>query len=289
MMTKENNTWKALTQSFTEDMHNVLLQQHHAVQFIALAGRYLIPQQADDSITNMQYLANREWLIGNELSGGLRMALPLSELKLCIIDQEMSCISEIPLAGLTKQQVFEQMKQNLAESNLDVSALKNELHYTLPDHELDSNAAFSTGDQKSIQENTYYRHNAEIVIANMASNFEKAEPVRIWPHHFDTGTFIPLRYNSNGGISRSIGLGWAMPDDMVYEPYYYLSFWSEDPVEDFNALPNLEAGEWIRSGWYGAVARNTDIIKISSANGQLAFVETFFNSGIRGLREHYNL
>jgi hypothetical protein len=197
--------------------------------------------------------------------------------------------TEIPLVGLTKQQVFEQMKQNLAELNLDVSALKNELHYALPDHELDRNAAFSMGDQESIQENIYYRHNAEIVIANMASNFEKAEPVRIWPHHFDTGTFIPLRYNMDGGISKSIGLGWAMPDDMVNEPYYYLSFWSEDPIEDFNALPNLEAGEWIRSGWNGAVARNTDIIKNSSASGQQAFVETFFNSGIRELREHYNL
>jgi hypothetical protein len=289
MMTNEKNTWKALTQSFTRDLHNVLLQQHHAAQLIALAGKHMIPPQPDDSHTNMEYLADREWLIGNELPNGLRVGLQLSDLKLFIVDLEMKCRTEIPLAGLNKQQVFEQMKQSLAESDLDISALKNELHYELPDHELDRNAAFSIGDPESIQENTFYRHNAEIVIAKMASNFEKAEPVRIWPHHFDTGTFIPLRYNTNGGISRSIGLGWAMPDDMVNELYYYLSFWSEDPVEDFNALPNLEAGEWIRSGWHGAVARNTDIIKNSSASEQLAFVETFFNSGIRDLLEHYNL
>ena len=289
MIPKEKNTWKALTQSFTGDMHNVLLQQHHAAQFIALAGRHLIPQQPDDSNTNMQYLADREWLIGNELPGGLRMVLQLSGLKLCIVDREKNCHSEISLAGLNKQQVFEQLKQSLAESNLNVSALKNELHYTLPDHELDRNAEFLMGDRQSIQENIYYRHNAEMVIASMASNFEKAEPVRIWPHHFDTGTFIPLRFNTKGGISRSIGLGWAMPDDMVNEPYYYLSFWSEDSVEDFNALPDLEAGEWIRSGWYGAVVKNADIIKISSASRQQTFVETFFNSGIRMLREQYNL
>jgi len=76
---------------------------------------------------------------------------------------------------------------------------------------------------------------------------------------------------------------------MVNESYYYLSFWSEDSVEDFNALPNLETGEWIRSGWSGAVARNADIIEIPSARGQEAFVETFFQSGINLLREHYNL
>jgi hypothetical protein len=45
MITKEKNTWEALTQSFTGDLYNVLLQQHHAAQFIALAGKHLIPPQ----------------------------------------------------------------------------------------------------------------------------------------------------------------------------------------------------------------------------------------------------
>jgi len=288
-MASNKDTWKTLKQDFAGDLHKVLLQQHHAVQFIALAGKHLIPHQADDKHTNMEYLPDREWLIGNELPNGMRVGLQLSDLNIFIVDQGMKSKTRIALAGLNKQQVFEGLKENLAELNLDVSALKNEMHYSLPDHELDRNTAFSPGDQEFIQENNSYRHNANIVIANMASNFEKAEPVRIWPHHFDTGTFIPLRYNTNGGISRSIGLGWAIPDDMVNEPYYYLSFWSEDPVEDFNTLPNLEAGEWIRSGWHGALARNTDITKNSSASGQQAFVETFFNSGIRDLLEHYNL
>jgi hypothetical protein len=289
MITNEKNTWKTLTQSFTGDLHNVLLQHHHAAQFIALAGKHLTPPQPDDSHTNMEYLADREWLIGNDLPNGLRVGLQLSDLKLFLVDQEMNCSSEIPLAGLNKQQVFKQMKQSLASLDLNVSALKNEMHYTLPDHELDRNGLFSMGDPESKQEIIYYRHNADMVMASMASNFEKAEPVRIWPHHFDTGTCIPFRKNANGAISRSISLGWAIPDEMVNEPYYYLSIWSEDPIEDFNALPNLETGEWIRSGWNGAVARNTDIIKISSASGQQAFVETFFNAGIRLLREHYNL
>jgi hypothetical protein len=289
MIANKKLKWKVLTKSFTGDLHNVLLQQHRAAQFIALAGRHLILQQPDDSNTTMEYLPDQEWLIGNDLPGGLRMVLQLSGLKLCFVDRDKNCQSEISLAGLNKQQVFEWLKQSLAESNLDVSALKNELHYTLTGHELDRDAEFSIGDRESIQENIYYRHNAEIVITGMASNFEKAEPIRIWPHHFDTGTFIPFRFNTKGGISRSIGLGWALPDDMVNEPYYYLSFWSEDSVEDFNALPGLEAGEWIRSGWHGAVAKNTDIIKFSSASGQQVFVETFYNSGIRLLREHYNL
>ncbi len=53
MSTLENNIWKELTQDFNSDLHNVILQQHHAAQFIALVGRHMIPQQADDSNTNM--------------------------------------------------------------------------------------------------------------------------------------------------------------------------------------------------------------------------------------------
>lgn len=278
-----------MTQTFSVDLHKGLLQQHHAAQFIALAGKYMIPHQPDDSNTNMEYLADRLWLIGKQLPGGLRIALILSELKLYIVDREKKIQSEIPLEGLNKQTVFEQLEGLLAESDLDVSTLKNELDFTLPDQKMDGDAVFSVSDRESTNEIINYRHNAGFMISDLASTFDKAEPVRIWPHHFDTGTFVPLRYNTNGGISRSIGLGWAIPDDLVREPYYYLSYWSEDPVENFNTLPKLEAGEWIRSGWHGAVARNTDIISTSTASGQYAYVETFFNSGIRLLREHYNL
>ncbi len=289
MITNGNHTWKQLTLDFNKELSNALLQQHHAAQFIALAGRYLIPQEADDSNTNMQYQADREWLVGNVLSGGMRIALHLPDLELFTIDKFNHCRSEIPLAGKSKQQVFEQLKQNLSDLGLDVSKFRKELHYTLPDHELDKNAAFLTGDKKYTQENIFYRHNAEIIISKIASNFKKADPVRIWPHHFDTGSSIPVGYNANGGVSKSIGLGWAIPDDMIDEPYYYLSFWSESPVGDFSELPAPEAGEWIRTGWNGGVARHSDILKISSAGRQQEFVELFFNSGIKILSEHFNL
>lgn len=288
-MSTEINIWKQLTLDFNKDLHNVLLQQHHAAQFIALVGRHLIPKEADDSNTNMQYLPDREWLIGNELPGGMRIALSLPDLKLIILDKQNHRRSELVLAGKSKKQVFDQLKQNLSDLGLDVSKFTNELHYTLPDHELDKNASFATSDKKYIQENIFHRHNAEIVLIEIAAKYKKAELVRIWPHHFDTGSFVSLSYSADGGVSKSIGLGWAIPDSMVNEPYYYLSYWSESPVEDFNDLPDPEAGEWIRSGWHGGVAKNTDIVNIPSAEGQLAYVRLFFDSGIKILTEHYTL
>ena len=106
MTAARTHTWKRLTLDFDEGLSKALQQQHHAAQFIALVGRHLVPKQADDSNTNMQYQADREWLIGNELPGGMRIALHLSDLNLILIDKENNSRSDIPLLGKTKVQVF---------------------------------------------------------------------------------------------------------------------------------------------------------------------------------------
>ena len=283
------NSWKPLTLAFDKDLGSVLQQQHQAAQFIAMAGRHLIPQQVDDSNTNMQYLPENEWFAGNELPGGMRIVLYLKDLTLFIVDKEYNLRSEIPLIGKTRDQAFKQLKKNLSDLGVKVSKFIDELHYEIPSYGPDKDAAFSQGYQNHILENINYRHNAEIVLNKIAANYKNAEQVRIWPHHFDTGNIIPVAYNEDGAVSKSIGLGWAIPDDMINEPYYYLSYWSESPVEDFNEFPAPEAGEWVKSGWNGGIVRNSDILKITSSGGQQEFVEQFFNSGIKILSEFYNL
>ena len=54
MNTKKD--WELLTLPFNEELNEALQQQHHAPQYIALVGHYLIPQKADDSNTNMEYI-----------------------------------------------------------------------------------------------------------------------------------------------------------------------------------------------------------------------------------------
>ncbi len=248
----------------------------------------MIPKQPDDSNTNMQYKSAGELIIGNELPRGFRIALDLPQLKLFIMNHSNKPYAEIEVACQTKIEAFDNMKNKLSGLGIDVSELSMQLHYEIPGHELDGKAAFFMDSEPHIRENIYYRHNAEIVIAEAASKFPNADPVRIWPHHFDTGSFVPIEHNEAGGVSRSIGLGFGIPDSMVDEPYYYLSYWSEAPVEDFSKLPEPDAGEWIRTGWNGGIVRNSDILKISSAEGQQEFVESFFNSGIEILRQQFN-
>lgn len=286
-MSVQRKNWKTLTLSFNDDLNDALQQQHHASQFIALVGRHLIPQLPDDSNTNMDYLVNEESLIGNPLSRGLRVGLQQTDLTLYFHREEQGYLGEIPLVGKTKKEVFSELKYKLSELEADSSHLKNELHYEIPDHPLEKGAVFIIRDNIFFQESTFYRHNAETILSVIATEFQDAEPVKVWPHHFDTGTFIPFAYNDKGELSQSIGIGWAIPDSMVNEPYYYLSFWSEQPVESFKALTPLEVGEWITTGWKGGVLKLSEILQYSSAGEQQELVKTFFNSGIKILTNYF--
>lgn len=279
-MNLKKSEWEIQSLTYTEDISDALQQQHHAAQFIAMVGKYLIPQKEDDSNTNMQFMMDGELLVGNKLPNEWQIALDLTNLNLSIFDKEFKPKSEIQLNGKTKAQVFDNLKQTLAKFDFDVSKFKNELHYEIPGHKLDKNLPFSIRYKNLFQENTVYRHNAEIVLNEIIADINNAEPVRIWPHHFDTGSIIPLARNDQNKVSSSIGIGWAMPDSMIPEPYYYLSFWSEKPDEGLKSLSALAAGQWMMPNWNGAVLKHSEIFSGKSASEQHNMVKSFFTSGM---------
>lgn len=286
-MTTANKEWKLQSLSFNKDLSDALQQQHHATQFIAMVGRHLIPQQPDDSNTNMEFTPEKDMLIGNALPNGLRLALKLSEMELSIVDEANIVKKIIILEGKTKQKVFVELAQNLADLGVDVTEFKNELHYEIPSHQLDKGSVFSINNKNDFIENSKYRHNAKIVLNEIGKLFEQQELIRIWPHHFDTGAFYTISKNKKGEASKTIGIGLAIPDSMVEEPYYYLSFWSEKPIEGIENITALDAGKWMMPNWNGAVLRHSEILDAGSAEGQYELVSNFFTSGIDALKNQF--
>lgn len=189
-MKTQKNTWKQLTTPFNEDLKEALQQQHHAAQFIALVGKHLIPNKADDSNTNMEFIVDENTLIGNALPNGIRVALGLSDLKLSILDRENNSKKEISLDGKNRLEVFEILKQSLFDLGVDVSNFTDELHYEIPEHPLDKGAVFSLKNKSSFIENAAYRHNAKLVLKEIGTLIDPKENIRIWPHHFDTGAYF---------------------------------------------------------------------------------------------------
>lgn len=278
--------WKKLTLAFNKELKDSLQQQHHAAQFIALVGRHLIAQKSDDSNTNMEYISNGMMLLGNPLPNGLRVALQLTNLEIGILDKDNDLLNVVELDGKTKKEAFTELKETLSELEVDVTGFKNELHYKIPEHDLDNDASFKVKDEEFFIENAIARHNAEIVINEVVKDFEKSEAVKIWPHHFDTGSFISVSQNEKEEPTQSIGIGLAIPDSMVNEPYYYLSFWSEEALKDIDKLKTLEAGEWKIPDWNGAVLKLSDILLQDSAEKQFELVKFFYAQGIEIVLNH---
>lgn len=279
--------WKLQTKPINADIKEALIQQHYAAQFIALVGHYLIKQKNDDSNTNMEFIPNEDLLQGKVLPNGLQLSLHLSDLIISIRDKGNNIQMEISLDGKNKDQIFKELKQGLSDLGVNTASFINKLHYEIPSHQLGSGGKFTVKTKIHLIENSLYRHNANTVLNEIIYNKEHAESVRIWPHHFDTGSFIPVSQNEIGELSQSIGLGWAIPDNMIDEPYYYLSFWSKNPLNKSHKFKPLIAGLWMTPNWDGAVLRHSEILKKHTAREQDILVKSFFNTGISILLEHF--
>ena len=272
--------WEPVTYNFDKDLNEVLFTLHHGAQFIAMTGRYLAAPYPDDSHTSMQYEVRRGMLAGNSLPNGIRVALGMQDLSLNLIGDPNRPIREILLAHKTKQQVFEELSLELAATGLNTAPLSMGLHYEIPAHPLDDGASFSYTNKELFRENTILRHNADLILNEVISGMKGAEPVRVWPHHFDTGTLIPLTYH-NGELTKSLGLGWAIPDSLSNEPYFYISFWEREGSGLEGELPPLDAGSWITSRWNGGILRLSELIRSTNPQDQKRMAQSFFNSGIR--------
>jgi len=284
-MNKQSN-WELLSHEFNYDLKNVLFQQYLAAQFIALAGRYLIPKKPDGSNINMQYIPEKEMLLGNLHPDGWTIGVNLRKQTVQILDENNNSKTEISLEGKTFQEAFQEFKTALQNQGIDVSELNTKQPYELPNDGLKEGNYFAIGTDNAVAENIRYRYNARLIINELAARFSDVEPVRIWPHHFDTGTFATVARNKKGGASKTIGLGLAIPDSMVPEPYFYLSFWSENPLDIGSNPVKIPAGEWMMPNWNGAVLSVSEIIKKDTAEEQYSLVKDFFETGVSVLLEN---
>lgn len=278
--------WKVHKKPFSPQAKEALILQHHAVQFIALVGKYLIKEKADDSHTNMIFVTEKNMFVGNHLNHGLYLAVQATDLYLMLVDENLEIQKQFALEGKSKATIYKMLRKMLSDSGLDIHALKQELHYEIPSHPLDHGALFAFNDSEGFEENNLFRFNAKSILNEVVAPLEKAEDIRVWPHHFDTGCFMPLSYNDQEELSQYIGLGFAIPDTMVDEPYFYLSFWSMEPIQELMNPSALESGLWMMPNWNGGVLTLSEILQAKTAHDQYELVKAFYQSGLNTLMSY---
>lgn len=275
--------WQPLTHTETAELNEASTQLHHASQFVAVFGNSLLPKAADDSQSSMVWLPGLKALAGQEinLKRRIRMALLYESFELQLINENDEALGVFPLSGQTKTTALSFVRTQARSFGKKADDIQPISHFELPRHGLDEGAPFIMANPAHFQELARYRHNAQLALTKIAEAFEYASAVATWPHHFDTGSLIPVKFDDQSNPVKTVGIGLAPADGMVGEFYFYVNHWQKQGKADYNTLPSLPAGaEWHTTGWKGAILPVSAVVRKKTAAEQAELVGDFLSSAV---------
>lgn len=279
------NHWKHQPTQNTTQLKAAIAQVHRGVQFIAMFGKHYLPHQADDSHTNMEWLENSNAMAGGCCAthkGKVRWVMDVAAFSLQLQDTEGKNLATYALHGKTKAQALDWFKAQLEPLGLEAENMQMDLHYDIPEHETDQGVPFNLFDQALFKRVAHHYANADLVLRHYAKDFLKnASEVRIWPHHFDIGTYIPMVFDEVGNAQRSFSLGYAIPDGVVDDFYFYITQWSETNTLDYEGIEPLPVGQWLPEQLHGAALAAEEIASSDTAAAQMQKVSDYMEAGIK--------
>lgn len=223
---------------------------HYWSQLISLFNRAYAQTTDDDSHTNFIFNhLNRSlygrWVTLEDKEVTLEFAFSKGDLNL--IDHLHQKLWQKNIIGLSFDEVLEALSQVLEKRGFDGAKMYDDLHYSIPNYELE--ALYKKPHSSAMELWTYWRNLAQHKSFELITLWQCASEIRIWPHHFDTGIYLP--YTDKIGI----GFGLAMADELTGAPYFYFSAYDLQggnfpyPFEE-----RLKYGRWVDSkDWKGAV------------------------------------
>lgn len=261
---------------------------HRAIQFLAAAGQSLLPPQPDDSHTALTWSTHLQSMISPwlRLDIEFRLALNYEKFELVVLDQNDQPLDMVPLTGQTQAQVLGYLKQITQKYGGDPDRFQPISHYQLPLHELDQKGVFQIIDPEHHREMIRYRTNMTRILEKVCTYFEHTSTVQVWPHHFDSAVLVRVGSNETEQASKTIGIGFAIPDESCSAPYFYINHWAKNTLPTPESLPKLPGGGvWIPGKHPFAALSMTEVVKRSTADQQKRQIAHFIEEGINASLE----
>ncbi len=239
---------------------------HLLCQTLAKASRTYVPKKEDDSHTSLFFdpLGNRimgRWIdVGTER---MLLSINLNDWTFEWITPVHKVLQTIPISGKTVAQIEEELEEKLVQIGLNPARFRDPLHFDIPDYGW-SQKALTTLPPPHLTAWRRWRAQANCASQKLLDALQAEGDVRIWPHHFDTGIFVPLG-------KRSLGFGLAMEDEAVGCPYYYLRGYEGHDNVPYIDLPDLAYGRWeLSERLMGAILPLTSIQDLGTAEADAA-------------------
>lgn len=274
--------YKAVSIKDPEVLNEAIRPFHHAAQYIAMAGKAYLAHMDDDSHTNMAWDGKKNAYTGRPITGSsiFYLALETNDFTLALADAGKEEWPRLPLHGKTREEVLAWLQSEVEKRGLNPELLKWDLHYEIPHYEYDDGKPYAIPEKEVQNDLAAYRSNANIILGNIGLRFKDSSEVRIWPHHFDSGLFIPYGKDQEGNVTKGIYAGWNIADEHVPEPYFYITFYPWDHVRPVQLPGLLSKGHWHTNGFYGIFLKSTVLASIPSAKEQFYQLREFFDEGI---------
>lgn len=278
--------WQRLVIEQPAKLHDAIDYVHHAALIPASVGDSLLPKAEDDSQSNLQWLPGVNALAGQLIDGRFRAAVRYLPFELLVLDDENRIREGEFIPGNTIEELMDRIRKAITRIGGKGADIKMISHFEIPDHPVANGEVFPEIDPLVHHELVHYRNNAHWILNEVAGLYRDASPVRTWPHHFDTGSVLTMERDADGKPTKTIGIGWAIPDDKFDEPYFYVNHWVKDGDPDYSEVPELEgSGEWLTGDWTGAILLTDRVVRQKKAPDQQQEVLQFFRSAIRATKE----
>ncbi|MBD3636495.1 MAG: hypothetical protein HUJ25_04065 [Crocinitomicaceae bacterium] len=222
----------------------MLRQQHIAAQYLSAFANNYLPGKDDDSHTNLSWNPITAQLTTRETEDGVYMCLDYNTFSL-FWRKKNRLISKLDLHGSKHKDVMRWFKIITLDNNLP--ELKYEFKYELPYEPITDEFRFELISQEDLNKNINILNSAQQVFEQFLTENNLSSEIRVWPHHFDMGIYTKV----SGDLH--LGIGLAIPDDMVDGFYYYVFGWKNGEQVNTSDKDMLENGRWISSKWNGAV------------------------------------
>ncbi len=222
---------------------------HIAANYIAAGQKAVLKEKADHSHTNMTWNEAMFGLLGRELKFGTHLYFNYHTLHLELLSKSRTSLETINLEKAEHLDVIHWLEESLqkhVESNANVVW---QFDYELSFLE---NPKWENIDEKSRISHTEMRTAAQRFIESIKNELSNTTEIAIWPHHFDQG-FLKIVEKENDSASKTIGIGFAVPDGLCSDYYIYVNSWSKDGDKvDVDKFSQPEYGKW-RSGQFNGL------------------------------------
>lgn len=216
---------------------------HLAAQYLAAAGINFVVKKDDDSHTNLGFSVAKSCMETHPLSvNGDILSLDYKNFSLNWKSDNND--TSFSLDGATHADVLSWLKET-SKSFLN-NSYAYELHYDLP-YEITDDFKFKLVDTNRLVQLLQLRILAQLTLEETLKDNNLESPIRVWPHHFDSGAYSNLQKDI------SIGFGLAIPDAMCSEHYFYISGYKGHVALNTEEFSTLSNGEWKNDGFKGAI------------------------------------